>query len=111
MIVRNYKGELEACDAFGKPLLPGADIIYARVKVRQPEVHSGIVLGTDPEKGLQISFNSWVERPKPGKSYSSNNPEDFTREEKIVTVWLKSFDSCNKIEPRKAIFRQIYQIN
>lgn len=111
MLLKSYKGNLEACDAFGKPLLLGADIIYARVDLRRPEIHTGIVLNVDLEKGVQVSFNDWKERPKPGKNYSSNDPEDFIREERVVTVWLKTFDCYSKLEPGKAIFRQIYQIN
>ena len=113
MIVRNYKGDLEACDCFGTPLTIGADIIYVNIVYRRPKIRTGVILDIDPERGVQLTFNRWESRVKPDsrdKVYFELKPEDWEKVEVESTVWLKTFET-DPTEPGKAIFENIYQTN
>lgn len=113
MWIKSYKGDLEACDCFGTPLIVGADVIYVNIVYKRPKIRTGVILDIDPEKGVQLTFNRWVPQEKlnsRGKTYLELKPEDWERVKIESKVWLKTFE-MDPIEPGKAIFENIYQTN
>lgn len=111
MWIKSYKGDLEACDCFGTPLIIGADVIYVNIVYKRPKIRTGVILDIDPEKGVQLTFSRWTPRVKlgsQGKPYLELKPEDWERVEVESKVWLKTFE-MDPIEPGKAIFENIYQ--
>ena len=113
MWIKSYKGDLEACDCFGTPLIIGADVIYVNIVYKRPKIRTGVILDIDPEKGVQLTFNRWIPQVKPnsrGKTYLELKTEDWERVEIESKVWLKTFE-MDPIEPGKAIFENIYQTN
>lgn len=113
MWIKSYKGDLEACDCFGTPLVIGADIIYSNIVYKRPKIRTGVILDIDPEKGVQLTFNRWEPRVKLGsqsKVFLGLEPEDWEKVEIESKVWLKTFE-MDPMEPGKAIFENIYQTN
>ena len=113
MWIKSYERDLEACDCFGTRLKVGADVIYVNIVYRRPKIRTGTILDINPEQGVQLTFNRRESRVKPdsqGKLYFNLKPEDWEKLEIESTVWLKTFET-DPIEPEKAIFENIYQIN